>query len=136
GQLPLRSSERHEQHPLISASSVKPFNPEPIADLLDFFFCGEVDTALPQLRSLISSRRALDRAAVWSQLAQVPGVYVPSLYQPQYNGDRFAGLTATSPAAPAKIRARSGDKSSRLVVPILPYEEITGDRVNVFLGSS
>lgn len=136
GQLPLRSNERSEVHPLISASSVKPFNPEPIADLLDFFFCGEVDTALAQLRPLITSRRALDRAAVWSQLTQIPGMYVPSLYQPQYNGDRFAGLTATAAAAPAKMRARSGDKSGRLVVPILPYEEITGDRVNVFLGSS
>ncbi len=135
--LPLRSAARDNEHPVVSASITQSLNPEPIADFFDFIFLGDIDTEVGSLQKLIAQRGVFDRRGLSEQLAQLPGAYVPSLYSQQYAGDKFIGLSPSSERIPKKIRARQLEKSQpRLAVPILPLEEISGDRLDVVLGSS
>ncbi len=135
--LPLRSAARDSAHPVISASIAPSVNPEPIADYLDFIFVGDIDCEIESLQNLVAQRGVFDRRALSEQLAQIPGVYLPSLYSPQFAGDKYSGLKAVSDRAPQKIRARQVEKSQpRLALPILPFEEISSDRLDIVLGSS
>ncbi len=73
------ASERDEFDPLIIAGGpAVSANPEPLADLCDAFFIGEVEEVLPQLLSTLQDRRAGQRRLLLESLSQVPGIYVPA----------------------------------------------------------
>lgn len=76
--IPLRSSERGEDEPIIMGGGPCCCNPEPVADFFDIFVIGEAEEVLPQLMDLYKAcgRRKsefLDKARSFE------GVYVPAL---------------------------------------------------------
>ena len=88
GGIPVRSSDqRREDDPIVIAGGPCVCNPEPLADFIDLFCLGageEVDLEVIDLyqscKEAGKSRREFLREA-----AQIPGVYVPSLYQVDYH---------------------------------------------------
>jgi radical SAM superfamily enzyme YgiQ (UPF0313 family) len=112
--LPLRSADRDARHPLVVAGGIAvQINPEPVAPFLDAFLVGEGEVLVPAF--LAFAREALaasrDRAALLRDLAQVPGAYVPSLYDVAYSDSRAPGgawVTRFEPrdGAPARVQRR------------------------------
>ncbi|MFE4106720.1 B12-binding domain-containing radical SAM protein [Almyronema epifaneia] len=84
-QVPLYAAERQAHHPLIfGGGPVLTANPEPFADFFDVILLGDGETLLDEFIETYQRVRTSDRQTQLIQLAQVPGVYVPSLYQVSY----------------------------------------------------
>ena len=66
------------------------FNPEPFADFIDAFIIGEGEGIVSRVLDIIRDGKieGLDRHAILRQLANISGVYVPSLYVPIYKRQR------------------------------------------------
>ncbi|MEM4409907.1 MAG: radical SAM protein, partial [Candidatus Caldarchaeum sp.] len=90
--LPLRWSERRENHPLVVAGGMATLlNPEPIAPFIDVFLIGEGEDVTGEVFEIL--KRRLPKEEALDALNQIEGVYVPSRYEPQYNRDgTFAGF--------------------------------------------
>lgn len=88
--IPLQSSDRKNDHPLIIAGGVACFlNPEPIAFFIDCFLIGEAETMLPRFFEVfLPELLKTDKKSHLKDLAiNVPSVYVPSFYKTTYNRD-------------------------------------------------
>ena len=86
-QIPLYASERNENHPLVIAGGHACFNPEPMSVFMDAFVIGEGEEVLLELIQVHQDWKSSgqDRNALLHSLTKIPGIYVPSLYQPSYN---------------------------------------------------
>ena len=84
GQIPLFANQRGLEYPLVLLGGVCAFiNPEPLAAIVDLVAVGEAEPILPPLLDVLQ-QRVTDRSALFQTLAQLPGIYVPSLYRPEY----------------------------------------------------
>ncbi|MFB2933646.1 radical SAM protein [Aerosakkonemataceae cyanobacterium BLCC-F154] len=84
-EIPLRSSRRSDSDPLIfGGGPVLTANPEPFADFFDIILLGDGENLLGDFIDTYQEVRHADRQTKLQRLAQVPGVYVPSLYEVTY----------------------------------------------------
>ncbi|MBR2488939.1 MAG: TIGR03960 family B12-binding radical SAM protein [Clostridia bacterium] len=139
--LPLKSADRTSLSPLVVAGGPCVCNPEPIADFIDLFFLGEgeeVDLEIIDLykehKKKGSTKEEFLRAA-----AKIEGVYVPSLYDIEYNEDNTIKSVTPKNGAPAVISKRIIKDMDKCYYPdnfVVPYIEIVHDRVvqEVFRG--
>ncbi|HBG07137.1 MAG: radical SAM protein [Geobacteraceae bacterium GWC2_58_44] len=101
--IPPLAADRSPLQPLVLAGGAALFlNPEPIAPLLDLVCVGEAEPILPGLLELLK-QGAHSRGDLLLAAATLPGVYVPSLYEPLYDGTRLVSLNPL-PGAPARVR--------------------------------
>jgi radical SAM superfamily enzyme YgiQ (UPF0313 family) len=78
--IPALSVERDESHPLLLAGGpAVSANPEPMAALCDAFLIGEAEEVLPLLIDALRDGIMLGRHTLLGALAEIPGLYVPSL---------------------------------------------------------
>src|SRR5471030_778137 len=93
--IPAYAAERNARHPLVVIGGAVTFvNPEPLALFADVIAAGEGETLVPSLRRSFAA--ATDRADLLRLLARERGMYVPSLYEPQYAADgSLSGYRAT-----------------------------------------
>ncbi len=90
GRVPIMGKDRTEFDPIVIAGGpCATFNPEPFADFIDAFIIGEGEGLVSHVLDIIRDGKmeGLDRHAILRQLADISGVYVPSLYVPIYNED-------------------------------------------------
>ena len=90
GGIPSLSAERDATHPLVIAGGPCIFsNPEPLADCLDACVIGEGEEVIHEIidAHLEARDRGLTRRPALEELSEVPGVYVPSLFEPVYSDD-------------------------------------------------
>ncbi|OQY45826.1 MAG: B12-binding domain-containing radical SAM protein [Anaerolineaceae bacterium 4572_78] len=85
GNMPLKSESRDTSYPLIFAGGSAVFNPEPMADFIDFFVIGEGEEVLLEIAHLYQKICHLDRDSQLRQLAKIHGIYVPRFYVPTYH---------------------------------------------------
>ncbi|MDA8216175.1 MAG: radical SAM protein [Dehalococcoidales bacterium] len=102
--LPLLSRERDERHPLIiGGGPCLTANPEPLAPFFDAIVVGEAEPVLPGILEVLRAQE--DRAPTLLALSRLPGVYVPSFYEPVYSDDgRLLGIEAAEGMPPAVSR--------------------------------
>jgi radical SAM family uncharacterized protein len=134
--IPLHAAERDPSHPLVIAGGPCAFNSEPIADFMDAIVIGDGENAILDLIGIYEKWRDdnADRPELMRRLAGIEGVYVPSLYGPEYTDNRFARLTQRDPAAPASIPKRTEpdlDAVEYPRCPLVPFISIVHDRVAV-----
>jgi radical SAM superfamily enzyme YgiQ (UPF0313 family) len=97
------AQERSPLQPLVVAGGAALFlNPEPVAPFLDLVCIGEAEPILPSLLDLLT-RGAESRCSLLLEAASLPGIYVPSLYLPEYDGPRLVSFEPL-PGAPRKVR--------------------------------
>lgn len=114
--LPLLSKDRDKKHPLVVVGGpITLLNPEPLADFVDFFSIGEAEGLVEELTSRLREVQALPRQQQLEALAQVPGIYVPSLYEPIYDDGRFVALQPQA-GAPATIAKNYLDRNQFEVI--------------------
>ncbi|KKJ00345.1 B12-binding domain-containing radical SAM protein [Prochlorothrix hollandica] len=129
--IPLQSRDRTAAHPLVfGGGPVLTANPEPFADFFDLVLLGDGEVVLDAFIDGYQGVRGLPRSQQLRQLAQIPGLYVPSLYQVTY-GDpqgaiaRIEPLDASIPATVTKQTYRGNVLSaSQVVTPQAAWENI------------
>ena len=87
--LPLRSEERRDLAPLVVAGGTCAYNPEPLAPFVDFFVLGEGEEVTLEYIALYRRARDEDwtKEELLREAARIPGIYVPSFYEPVYRPD-------------------------------------------------
>src|SRR5262245_9636867 len=133
--VPIRTSDRGQEHPLVIAGGPVVFNAEPIADFLDCVLLGDAEELAPEtlLRFAELKRGGADRRETLRELAKIPGVYVPSLYETEL---QESGLTIAVPTdgAPWPVKRRILMDLDAYPFPhdiVVPYGEIVHDRVSM-----
>ena len=136
--IPLRSAERTDLTPLVIAGGTAMYNAEPIADFVDIVSLGEGEDVTVELIELHRKARkeGWSKAKFLHRAAQVPGLYVPSLYEVDYNEDGTVRDIRPQDGAPKVVRKRiveDMDKSYYPAKTIVPSTEIVQDRVTLEL---
>ena len=93
GKLQPFAKNRGERDSLVIAGGpCATFNPEPISDFFDAFIIGEGEAVLPVFMDAYhqAKARGYSRKELLEALAQVPGVYVPSLYSYSFKEEQQA----------------------------------------------
>jgi radical SAM superfamily enzyme YgiQ (UPF0313 family) len=89
GGIPLKAKDRTNNDPLVIAGGIAlTLNPEPLTDYFDVFILGEAEEILPKFACVYAEGRRLElnRRSLLIQLQkQVPGIYIPSLYEVHYS---------------------------------------------------
>ncbi len=109
GGIPLWASERTEQHPIVIAGGPCACNVEPLADLLDAVVLGEGEDVTVEVCRVLQQGKGegVSKQQLLRRLADIDGVYVPSLYKPRYGADgEFLGVEALD-GAPLPVRKAS-----------------------------
>ena len=136
--IPLHASERTGLTPMVFAGGSACVNSEPIADFVDLTVIGEGEEMNNELLSLFRKAKAegWTKKAFLLEAAKIQGVYVPSLYEPEYNADGTILQIKRLEGAPEKVQKRiiqDMDSAPYPLNPIVPSTEIVHDRVNVEL---
>ena len=139
--IPLHAKDRQGLKNIVFAGGVCTFNPEPLADFFDFFSLGEGEDSTVEIVSLYDRAKAEDwtKEAFLAEVANSPGVYVPSFYHHEYNEDGTLAAILPLNGAPEKITKRIIEDLDNAYWPtkmIVPSTEIVHDRANleVFRG--
>lgn len=136
------AADRQEDDPLVISGGPCAFNPEPLAPFIDLFVIGEAEEILPRLAAEYRRLRAsaeLSKAELLRALAELPGVYVPALYEPVYDADGKLSRWEVRDQAPFPIKKQVIKDLDQAFFPtrfIVPYLETVHDRamVEVFRG--
>lgn len=141
---PIRSAERTPEHPIIIVGGHAAFNPEPLADFLDVVVLGEGEEVVAEITEAVNAWKhtgRADRTQVLRDLAQIPGVYVPSMYEVAYresvDGDTGPLIDAVTPRfaeIPDTVDKRTIADLGEWPYPrspLVPLTEVVHDRLNV-----
>ncbi|MDJ0727291.1 MAG: radical SAM protein [Prochloraceae cyanobacterium] len=83
--IPIRSDRRTDRDPLIfGGGPVLTANPEPFAEFFDLILLGDGEELLDNFIDAYQEVRKSDRQTKLKHLANVPGIYAPSLYEVTY----------------------------------------------------
>ena len=108
--IPIRATERSDAHPLVfGGGPVLTANPEPFAAFFDLILLGDGELLLGEFITAYQAVRHADRPTQLRHLAQVPGIYVPSLYVATYHSSDGAleSITPIDADIPARIEKQT-----------------------------
>ncbi len=137
--VPVRVAERRPEHPLVCVGGHCAYNPEPLADFVDFFVMGDGEEVVSEITEVVDAWKASGRSEgsrehVLRELARVPGVYVPSMYDVEYDGAELKAVTPRHPDVPAVVEKRTIADLGQWPYPknqLVPLTEVVHDRLNV-----
>lgn len=139
--VPIKSSDRHSLKNLVVAGGPCACNPEPVADFVDLFFIGEGEEVDLEVIELYRKCRAENKSKqeFLTLCAQIEGVYVPSLYNVEYNNDGTIKQYVPLNNAPAVVNKRLMKDMDASFYPdnfVVPLIEIVHDRAvqEIFRG--
>src|SRR5579871_3714908 len=140
--IPLYSSERTGDHPLVIAGGHAAFNPEPIADFLDAVVLGDGEQAVLAITGLIRDwKRAGQPGGGDGLLLRLSTVaYVPLFYDVTYHADgRISKVTPNRPGVPPAVSKHTVmdlDAWPYPRHPVVPVAETVHERysVEIFRG--
>ncbi|HTG81833.1 MAG TPA: radical SAM protein, partial [Geobacteraceae bacterium] len=99
--IPPLAAGRDTSHPLVMAGGAALFlNPEPVADFMDLICIGEGEPILPPIIEVLN--RGGERSDILMAAAGLPGIYIPSLYEAEYQGERLVAFRARA-GAPDRV---------------------------------
>ena len=138
GGVPVLSADRGEDDPIVIGGGPCSYNPEPLADFFDVFSIGEGEEALVEFSHLYMDMKAsgaYTRHKFLRAAASLPGFYVPSMYNVDYNEDgTIKSFTPKYGDVPEKITKRiikNFDKAYFPLSPVMPYIECVQDRITI-----
>ncbi len=142
GGVPHRAAERTEEDPIVLVGGHAAFNPEPLAPFIDAAVMGDGEEVVLEIDDVLraAKRAGDDRRALLRALADVPGVYVPSLYVDRRTPDgRLARTVPTEPGLPVLVPKRTVQDLEEWQYPrrqLVPMTETVHERfsVEIFRG--
>ena len=139
--VPLHAKDRQGLHNIVFAGGVCAFNPEPLADFVDFFSLGEGEDVTVEILELYDRAKAegWSKDAFLLEVSKIDGVYLPSFYRHEYNEDGTLAAIVPLNGAPETVTKRIVEDLDNAYWPtkmIVPSTEIVHDRANleVFRG--
>ena len=133
--LPLLAAERSETHPIVIAGGTAALNPEPLADFIDAFALGDGEEVALEIVDVLrraKSSAATRRRDLLRELTRIPGVYVPSLYDVEYEDDGRVREVRPLEGAPSRVRRRFLERLSPPPPrPVVPFTQTVHDRAAV-----
>ncbi len=141
GNIPFYSSARDHSYPLVIGGGPCVMNPEPVADFFDLFVVGEAEEVLLEIVEVYRRSKEKFRSGQLKKedlllaLAQIPGVYVPALYDVEYDDSgKIRVFRPKAASVPAKIKKRFVPDLDRAYFPedwMVPYIQIVHDRLTL-----
>ncbi|HWF17415.1 MAG TPA: TIGR03960 family B12-binding radical SAM protein [Acidimicrobiales bacterium] len=138
--LPVHARDRAPDDALVVAGGHCAFNPEPLADFVDAFVLGDGEEVVGEMHAAIVAWRAAtpagdrQRDALLRALAEIEGVYVPALYDPEYADGRLAATAPRDDRVPPEVTKRTVRDLAEWPYPrrpLVPLTEVVHDRLNV-----
>ena len=134
-EIPIWSKDREKGDPIVIGGGPCSYNPEPIADFFDIFYIGEGETVYGDLIELykIYKHSDMTREEFLIKVSQIPGLYVPALYDVTYHEDgTIASFGPKYEEVPKTILKQVVTDMSSAVYPekpVVSYMKVTQDRV-------
>ena len=135
--VPVRAEHRRPEDPIVVAGGHCAFNPEPMADFVDAFVIGEGEEVVGEMTEVISAWKRSGRTSregVLRELAGVPGVYVPAMYEVEYDGPLVREVRPRFADVPERVDKRTVADLADWPYPknqLVPLVEVVHDRLNV-----
>ncbi len=137
--VPVHAERRRPEDPIVVGGGHCSFNPEPLADFVDAFVIGDGEEVVGEITEVLaawkrSGRSEGSRQGALRELASVPGVYVPSLYEVCYDGPSLVSVTPRYADVPAVVEKRTISDLAAWPYPrrqLVPLTEVVHDRLNV-----
>ena len=136
--IPFHSADRTEDTPIVIGGGACAYNPEPLAEFFDLFYIGEGETVYDALFDAYKANKKAggSRSDFLLKAAQIPGIYVPSLYEVTYKEDgTIESFHPTCEGVPEKVEKQliiDMDKDyNNLETPVVPHIKATQDRVTL-----
>ncbi len=134
--LPVLAEERTELTPLVVAGGPCVCNAEPLCDFIDLFIIGEGEEVNLELMRLMEQckKESAPKREFLERAAQIEGIYIPSLYDVEYNADgTVKSITARKPA-PQTVTKRIVHDIDKMYAPdnfVVPFCDIVHNRAVV-----
>ena len=142
--VPVHAARRRPDDPLVIVGGHAAFNPEPLADFIDVAVLGEGEEVVSEITEVVcewkaSGRTEGSREAVLRAMSKIPGVYVPSMYEVEYERERTVSITPRYTDVPSTVVKRTVSDLAQWDYPrrpLAPLTEVVHDRlaVEVFRG--
>ena len=136
--VPVRGEARRDEDPIVLAGGHATFNPEPMADFVDAFVIGDGEEVVGEVTEVVGAwkraGRPGGREAVLHELATIVGVYVPSMYEVEYEGMAIRSVQPRYADVPARVDKRTIADLADWPYPkqqLVPLIEVVHDRLNV-----
>ncbi len=134
--IPLHAEERKGLEHMVFAGGACMYNPEPLAEFIDFFSIGEGEEMTPEILELYrkAKREKWPKEAFLREVSHIEGVYVPSLYTHIYYEDGTLKEIVPQEGAPKRVTKRIVQNLDDALYPtdsIVPNTEIVHDRSNL-----
>jgi radical SAM family uncharacterized protein len=135
--VPVRNDDRDASQPLVIAGGHCTYNPEPLAEYVDAFVMGDGEEVIGEIADVVGGwkrRGRVSRDAVLRELATIEGVYVPSLYDVDYDGPFIREVRPRYDDVPALVDKRTVSDLGDWPYPkqqLVPLVEVVHDRLNV-----
>ena len=141
-EIPLLSNERGDTYPIVYAGGPCAYNPEPLADFIDFFVMGEGEAQTNEILDLYIAMKEEGRGKEEFLLAvsKIKGVYVPRFYDVSYHDDgTIASFSPNREGIPETVQKRIMPNLDESYYPdrvIVPFMEVIHDRImlEIFRG--
>lgn len=142
GNIPLLSKDRGEDCPIVCAGGPCAYNPEPIADFIDFFYIGEGEVNLNQVLDKYKEMKKSGKSKIefLKAIAKIEGIYVPSFYDVTYfETGEIKSFQPNQKEAPEKIKRVICPEMSEVFYPesqLVPLIETVHSRaaLEIFRG--
>lgn len=137
--IPVLSSGRTEEHPFVCAGGPCAYNPEPLADFVDFFMMGEGEEIINEVMDVYAQwkKKNLPREEFLHSISSIEGIYIPQFYEVKYNDDgTIKSFSSKKDEYPKKIRKRIIKDLDSVFFPeeiVVPFTSIVHDRIMIEL---
>ena len=135
--VPVRAEHRGPTDAIVVVGGHAAFNPEPLADFIDAAVLGEGEEVVGEITEAVAAWKSSGRDSrreLHLALARIPGVYVPSLYEVVFEGDRIVSVRPTAPGVPDTVLKRTVSDLGQWTYPkrpLAPLTEVVHDRLSV-----
>lgn len=132
----IKAKDRKDDDPIVIGGGPCIYNPEPIADFFDIFYIGEGETRYRELFDLYNDCKNSDtysREEFLYKACQIPGIYVPSMYEILYHEDgTIREMKPIRDGVPTKVRKEivsNLDDTFYPLKPVVPFIRAIQDRI-------
>jgi len=141
GSIPLKSTFRNHNYPLVIGGGPCALNPEPLHEFFDLFVIGEAEEAILEIIDVYRKFKIkfktskIDKQDLLAMFSRIEGVYVPSLYEARYSREgKIEEFKAKTDDIPYKIKKRFIKDLNSAYFPsdwLIPYIQIVHDRITL-----
>jgi len=141
GSIPLKSTLRNHNYPLVIGGGPCALNPEPLHEFFDLFVLGEAEEAILELIDIYRNFKIkfktskINKQDLLVMFSHIEGIYVPSLYEVRYSREgRIEEFKAKTNGIPSKIKKRFIKDLNSAYFPsdwLIPYIQIVHDRITL-----